>query len=230
MRLTNRHIPHGFRQQRGLSIVELLVGSAIGLFVVAGATTLFANYLVENTQVVLETRLNQDLRATADLIARDFRRAGYWASAEQGVWYRGTTNVLSNNFSSITPTASSGSSGTYSYSKNTDNVLDSDEQFGFLLNGTVIEARTTSTSVEQLSDPRTVEITAFSITPTAKTIDLRPYCTTCTPALCPTLSPAQTIRTVDISLTGRIPGTTISRTIRESIRVRNDAIVGSCPV
>lgn len=216
-------------KQGGMSLVELLVGIAIGLFVISGATVLFANYLVDTSRLAIETRLNQDLRSTADLIARDFRRAGYWATSERGVWYRGTTSVESNNFSTVTPTAGNANSGTFNYSKNADSALDATEQFGFSLNGSAVEVQTAATTVVQLSDPNTIEITAFSITPTSKTIDLRPYCTTCTPALCPTVSPSQTIRTMDISITGRAPGSSISRTLRESIKLRNDAVSGSCP-
>ena len=73
---TRRH-----RGQRGLSIVELLIGLAIGLFIVGGAIKLFVDNLTNNRRLLLETRVNQDLRAAADLIARDLRRAGYWRNA-----------------------------------------------------------------------------------------------------------------------------------------------------
>ena len=58
------------RRARGLSIVELLVGIAVGLFVLAGATLLVSSQLSDNRQLMLETQVQQDLRASADLIAR----------------------------------------------------------------------------------------------------------------------------------------------------------------
>ncbi len=62
-------------RQRGLSLVELMVGITVGLFIVAGTVMLATSQLSENRRVLLETQVQQDLRATADIIARDLRRA-----------------------------------------------------------------------------------------------------------------------------------------------------------
>jgi type IV pilus assembly protein PilW len=59
-----------------LSLVELMVGITVGLFIVAGTVMLATSQLSENRRVLLETQVQQDLRATADIIARDLRRAG----------------------------------------------------------------------------------------------------------------------------------------------------------
>lgn len=63
-------------RQLGLSLVELMVGITVGLFIVAGTVMLATSQLSENRRVLLETQVQQDLRATADIIARDLRRAG----------------------------------------------------------------------------------------------------------------------------------------------------------
>jgi type II secretory pathway component PulJ len=63
-------------RQLGLSLVELMVGIAIGMFVVAAAATLVATQLSDNRRLVLEVQVQQDLRATSDIIARDLRRIG----------------------------------------------------------------------------------------------------------------------------------------------------------
>ena len=74
--------PVSRRGQRGLSLVELLVGLALGLLVVAGGAALLARqHLREHRALLLEARLMQDLRTAADLVARDLRRAGYWGDA-----------------------------------------------------------------------------------------------------------------------------------------------------
>jgi len=86
------------RRQAGLSMVELMVGVAIGLFVVAGATMAVSNQLGDNRRLMLETQIQQDLRAAADVIARDLRRSGYWASAQGGVWHAGAVAVASNPY------------------------------------------------------------------------------------------------------------------------------------
>ena len=64
------------RHQHGLSIVELMVGLAIGLVIVAAALLALAHHLRENRSLLMEARLMQDLRTASDLIARDLRRAG----------------------------------------------------------------------------------------------------------------------------------------------------------
>jgi prepilin peptidase dependent protein B len=66
------HLP----RSRGLSLVELMVGMAVGLLVVAVALFAITQHLQENRNVLAETRLLQDLRTVTDLLARDLRRAG----------------------------------------------------------------------------------------------------------------------------------------------------------
>jgi len=70
----------------GLSIVELLVGIAIGLFILAGATLVTSTQLSNNRLLLLETQIQQDLRSTADLITRELRRSGYWGGAPTTAW------------------------------------------------------------------------------------------------------------------------------------------------
>jgi type IV pilus assembly protein PilW len=72
--------------QRGLSIVELMVGITIALFILAGATLVLTTQLDSNRRLLLEAQLQQDLRTTADMISRDVRRAGYWGKAYCSIW------------------------------------------------------------------------------------------------------------------------------------------------
>lgn len=72
--------------QRGLSIVELMVGITIALFILAGATLVLTSQLDSNRRLLLDAQLQQDLRTTADMISRDVRRAGYWGKAYCNVW------------------------------------------------------------------------------------------------------------------------------------------------
>ena len=55
-----------------------MIGLALGLFVVGGGLLMLAGFTDENRRLLLETRLNQDLRAASDVVTRDLRRAGYW--------------------------------------------------------------------------------------------------------------------------------------------------------
>jgi prepilin peptidase dependent protein B len=73
------------RQQQGLSLVELMVGIAIGLVIVAAALFALTHHLRANRSLLVEARLAQDLRTAADLITRDLRRAGPLAQPDGGV-------------------------------------------------------------------------------------------------------------------------------------------------
>jgi type II secretory pathway pseudopilin PulG len=61
-----------------MSLVELLVGVAIGLFIVAAATLLVSNQLADNRRLLLETQLQQDMRAAMEIMTRQIRRVGLW--------------------------------------------------------------------------------------------------------------------------------------------------------
>ena len=70
---------------RGLSIVELMIGVTISLFILAGATLVLTSQMGDNRRLLLEAQMQQDLRTAADMISRDIRRAGYWGQAYRGV-------------------------------------------------------------------------------------------------------------------------------------------------
>ena len=165
----NRVAPPGARRgERGVSIIELLVGVAVGLFIVGGATSLFVANLVNSRKMLLEARLNQDLRAASDLITRDLRRAGYWGNPMEGVMGNGAASLtVANPYSTIaaTPSATNGQV-TYAYAKDTNDVLDNNENFGFRRSATTgaIEMQTTLGTWQQLTDPTTLNVTALNLT------------------------------------------------------------------
>jgi len=173
------HANTQLNRQRGLSIVELLVGVAIGLFIVGGALKLFADYVNNNRRLVLETRVNQDLRAAADLIARDLRRAGYWGDSTGGVVTTNAKPIPSTSpYATVGPTSASGvaSATTYSYSQGTENnTLDTNENFGFRLNSGVLQYLQGG-NWQAITDSNTVTVTGFSVTPAYSCISLAQYC------------------------------------------------------
>lgn len=66
-------------RQRGFTLTELLIGSTLGLIVLAGALQLYqSNVMATNANLRL-TRLNYEARAILNLIATEVRRTGYWA-------------------------------------------------------------------------------------------------------------------------------------------------------
>lgn len=249
------------RCPKGMSLVEFMVGIAVGLFVVGGATKLFVDYVTSNKTLLLETRVNQELRVAADLVARDLRRAGYWTNATAGVWSPGSTSAVPNphaqNGGEVTSTANSVS---FTYARNGDNTLDSNEYGGFrqrLVSGVnVLEMQDGQGNWQAVTDPGTVNVTGFVVTSIAPALtnNLSSYCSCLSTLSCtnnndptgaidianPTFGvvpplttrgiPTLLIHSFDIVLTGQsVTDSTIQRTIRENVRVRNGRFTGYCP-
>lgn len=239
--LSNRSIRQAL--QRGVSMVELMVGIAVGLFLVAGATTVFVTHLGNSRQLLVEARVNQDLRATADVISRDLRRAGYWDNALSGTIAVGTagTTVL-NPYVPITMTGSS--QVEYLFARDANNTLNTNESFGFrrAVDGPtgrgVIQMKTDSTPTWQtLTDPTVLDIAAngLAILQTATQVPVGGACAKACPPpagatwTCPN-APTLTLRQYDITITGTaVADARITRTLQTRARVRNDQAAGSCP-
>lgn len=229
---------------RGLSIVELMVGVAVGLFLVAGATSLFVTHVVGSRSLVRETRVNQDLRAAADLIIRDIRRAGYWGNAVSGVLNTAAgTATTPNPYSGISGTYGATSSQiSYGFSRDAteNNTVDSNEQFGFRLSGGVIEMKTDASPWRAVTDPDILTVTRLQITDTPTQLAMGDMCTSgCntsppTPPGAPTAAcpnpPALTLHRFDILIEGNAASdANLKRTLRESVRLRNNQYSGQCP-
>jgi hypothetical protein len=65
-----------FRDERGLTLVELLVGMMLGAVVVGGVSALFAHSREVIHQQLLRIETQQALRATLETLARDLRLSG----------------------------------------------------------------------------------------------------------------------------------------------------------
>jgi len=219
--------------QYGLSLVELMVGITVGLFLIGGALSLFVSNIQNSRRLLVEARMNQDLRAAADLIARDLRRAGYWGNAVQGTIATGTgTATTANPYAAVAASAAS-STITYNYSQDAaeNDTLDDNEQFGFRLQNNVIQMRTAAnTSWQAITDPNVLEVTALKIDDSGSTsIGMGSICST---TVLPGAAnyPSITLRQYTVTITARAPGdSTITRQLRTGVKVRNDAYAGACP-
>ncbi len=210
-------------RQTGLSIIETMVGLTVGLFIVGGALKLFIDNLDSNRRLLLETRVNQDLRAAADLIARDLRRAGYWEGAASGVWQTAASAVTPNPHAAITTSGDI----VYQYDKDDTQVY----LAGFRLQGGKIQLRTAASTWQDVTDPSAMTVTQLSVTPVNRVIDLLPRCeiTTC-PVGSTTCPPTLTIRQFNLTVQGQaVTDARVVRQIEETIRVRNDDFAGACP-
>ena len=228
---------HGFLRcaaapSRGMTLVELLVGLAVGLFIVATGTSLLAGKLRESRSLLLETRLMQELRTAADVISRDLRRAGHWADATSGVWARGATQVLANPYTAVAPSTGTADTVTFSFSRDNieNNVVDSNERFGFRLRNGALEIQLGSGNWQALTDANALSITDFTVTPSVQDINLQNFCLNTCAAGSATCPPRQQVRSLALVITGRLAtDPSVTRSVRSSVRLRNDVVTGTCP-
>jgi type IV pilus assembly protein PilW len=220
------------RHERGLSLVELLVGAAIGLIVVAAAGSVVAAHQAAARRVQVEARLMQELRGAAELVGRDLRRAGHWAEAASGV-RQGDGPIVANPHAAIAAAGSTAAVVALSFSTGAGDAsgVDDDERFGFRLRNGAIEMQLGAGNWQALSDPGTVVVTAFSVVPRVDDIDLATFCARPCSAGSTTCPPRQQVRSYAISVAGRAAvDVSVTRELRSVVRVRNDVVVGSCEV
>lgn len=209
---------------RGLSLVELMVGIAIGLFIVASASLVVSTQLSDNRRLLLEVQVQQDLRATAEIITREIRRAGGRENAAIGVWQSGV-GVSSNPFSSITH-ENSNKEVRFDYERGT-----SLPQLGFRLDPArpVVQSFIGS-GWQDLTDGNTLSVTAFTIAPVSvpvpAIISIIPCAKACPAGAHDSCWPRFTARSYVINITGQSSSdANVQRSIRSEVRVRNDQIV-----
>ena len=222
---------HARRRSRGLSIVELLVGTAVGLVVVAAATTVVTRHARENRTLAIEARLVQDLRTAADIIARDLRRAGYWGASASGVRGEDGSAVLANPYDLVAPDNAASDAVRLSFSRDAgeNGLVDGNERFGFRLRNGAIELQLGDGNWQALTDAATLSVVAFEVAPRTEEASLERFCaepcaigsTTCPPRL--------QIRSFAVAIEARaVADPSVRRSVLAGARLRNDTVVGRC--
>ena len=215
----------------GVLLVELMIGIAIGLLIAAAAVTFVAGHLHDNRRLLLESRLMQDLRTAADIVARDLRRAGYWAASFDGVALAGGAATAHNPYAALAPSAAASDSVSFGYSRDVseNGVVDSNEQFGFRLRNGALEIQLGAGNWQALTDSGTLVVTAFRVTPTVQPVDLGDVCAASCPPGSATCPPRLDVRSLAVEISGRaLADAAIVRTVRGSVRLRADALTGAC--
>jgi type IV pilus assembly protein PilW len=205
--------------QRGLSLVELMVGIAIGLVIVAAALAALTHHLRENRSLLVEARLMQDLRTASDLIARDLRRAGHWVDADAGAWRTASPNPHAE----FSP---SDAAVSFSYSRSGQ----ANEQLAYRLRQGVIEMKLGDANWQAMTDANTLRVSSFSVTPQVQEIVLVDFCSRPCPAGSETCPPRQAVRSLAVQVEANAPhDPLLNRSVQATVRLRNDALIGACP-
>ena len=226
------------RVARGLSIVELMIGIAIGLFIVAGATLMLTTQLGDNRRLLLEAQVQQDMRAAADMVTRDIRRAGYWAQSYRQVWP--AAGAVSNPYTRMVPTNAPLGTSSIEYDRSTDeegflfgsddNGVDAEadrprERVGFRFNATnkTIDYQVGANNWQALTDKEVLNVTLFRLDITARNVPVPcgagPQCPVLGPGGCPLVL---TYRDVTINITAQaVHESAVQRALRDNVRLRN---------
>lgn len=225
--MLSHRMGHAGRRQQGLSLVELLVGITVGLFVVAAAGMLVANQLSNNRRLLLETQIQQDLRSALDIMTRELRRAGYSLVMDGWVW-PGGTGLPNPNQAISTPLSTQVG---FFYNRAPGET----GPFGFRYNAVnkTIEtylASNAGSPWQELTDRRTLKVTAFRISdqsPPAATLSCPKLCTDGTDSCWPT----HRVRDYRIDVTGEAAtDPQVVRSLSTVVRVRADQVVYNDPV
>jgi type IV pilus assembly protein PilW len=226
------------RRVRGLSLVELMVGIAVGMFVVAAAALLTSSQLSDNRRLLMETQMQQDMRWAADAITRELRRAGAMGNQAGGgllAWPDGTGPVATidrrTQLQSVTVTG--GAQGRVDFRR-----ADARAQLGSgappvsdfeyylrLGNDGVLWSKTAGGSEQQMTDPATLEIRSLDITPEPEPVVALPCPKPCPGADPDACWPTVGIRSYSVTIVGRARrDASIERTLTTRVTLRNDAL------
>jgi len=207
-------------RQSGLSLIELMIGILIGIVLLGGLTSFFLNTARANAETIRLARLEQGLRANLEFMSRDIRRAGYWSTSASNI---GASNYCAVGFYSCdgaggTPNGTSrftvDRSGTnhsilYSYDSNNDGTP---EAYGFRVVSGVLQYLVGGTWQPMSSANEGTYSLLFPTVTQPPNINIG-------------TSGSLSVRDIRVTLSATVPpGTdnTLSRTLSDIIRVRND--------
>ena len=142
-------------KQSGVTLVEMLVGMAVGVIVISGGITVYASSVRGGNEALLASKLNQEIGALMHVVANDIRRAGYWGTAITGQADQNPFNLPGSttlvvlddmNSNTIQPATGQGTCITYAYDAtyvpgSVAGAVENTDLFGFRLNGTVVQMR-----------------------------------------------------------------------------------------
>ncbi len=149
-------------QQRGESLIGLLVGLAVGLVVLAAGTQMLGQHLHGHRVNLQSSHLQHDLRSAMDWMTRELRQAQYSAKAWQT---RSPANCDDNFCNGFDDFSIEGDWIDFSRDRNHDGIQDDDECMGFRLKDRVLMARRSCSGSGNwlgITDATSLEVTALS--------------------------------------------------------------------
>jgi type IV pilus assembly protein PilW len=202
---------------RGISLVELLVGLAVGLLVLVAASAFALRQLREVHRLQQQTQVQQALRAAADLVLRDLRRAAHWREAAAGLPGPAGEPAAANPHATLQADASGVTFG----------HADA-PQAGFRLREQTVQMLMGGAGWQALTDPAAVRVLRFELDIRSTPIAL-PCARACESGdtACP---PVQHRREAHLLLVGQsTQDAAVQRSLAGRTALRNDLVTGHCP-
>ena len=109
------------RKQSGFTLIELMIGMAVGLIVLSGALYLYLQIFRASQTTLASTQLNRELGILVDTMSGEIRRHGYFATSGANPYQASSSAGISI----------SGSCILYGYDVNADGVQNDNEFRGF---------------------------------------------------------------------------------------------------
>ena len=223
-----------------MSLVELMIGITIGLFILAAASMVATTQLGDNRRLLVEAQVQQDMRVITNLITRDLRRASYWGKAYFAVWPAVGASAV-NPYSALTPTsAASAVKITYTRSvdeegkaavvseKNDPEAASNNAGFWWDPEAKTLKALLGDGTWQTLNDPAVLLITRFSVRIDTEDVDVP------CGAICPVLGPGgcplkQAMRNATVEIVGMSTiDSNVKRSVSYDVRLRNDLVREAC--
>lgn len=236
------HISTSARRQAGFSLIELMVGMAVGLIIVGGAISVYVNAVRSGGDTLRSAKLNIELRGAMNMMVADIRRAGYAYNV---------ANLSSNPFTQPSTNLALPSAACllFSYDRNdNDDGVVANEYLGFKKAGTEVSMRFSGSSTaagcsvagdswESITDNSSILVDSLTFTinnqcENAQT-GLKAANEACAAgsnvydvaAAATGKSDLIEIRDITISITGHHKNDALTTmTLSQSVRVRNDRI------
>jgi len=189
--------------QRGITLIEMMIAMLLGLIVTGTIITIFISNVRSTTENVRMIQLNQELRAAMSFITDEMKRAGY--SSDSDPSYMNTLAAFDDD--------GDGVNDCFIYAYDTDSsggAVTAAETFGFRLNNNELFWGNNATNAcgfgDALTDSVTANITEFTLTFNSVSAG------------------AVNVNQLDVTITGEINlnPNTATRTLTETIRIRND--------
>ena len=237
------------RYQAGVTLVELMVALALGLFLLAGGLLVYSRALQGSADNMSMNYLDEQLRASAQIMTRDIRRAGYWGVLAATVSTGNLAKLVDNPFRQIVIGNDTGESSDscilFSYDLNDDGYVGlggsgtvndatienkaNMEQFGYRLHNGFIEMRTggsafgcTAGTWQPMTDS-SITVSKLTFTQTATQTEILNASGGTAGQCVDNGDTCLQQRSIELDIDGRLSSDTSStESIRNTVDVRND--------